>query len=100
MPKVKSRTRKSVPVNQKDQQLLKDLCEALGEFDIETRIEKGRFRGGACLVDGGKKLLILNKRHPVDRQIAMLLSEFKKLISDPDQLPFSEDLKSRLSSFG
>ncbi|HQU73825.1 MAG TPA: hypothetical protein PKV71_05015 [Calditrichia bacterium] len=99
MSRVKRR-RKAPPADQKDVQLLKDLCEALSEHDIETRIENGRFRGGACIVEGEKRLLILNKRHPVERQIAMLLSEFKKLLPDPEKLPFTEDLKNRLASFG
>lgn len=47
---------------------LEELTERLG---YSIRKEKGNFRGGNCVVEG-EKLIVLNKNHPIEYQIGML----------------------------
>lgn len=95
----KRKKKKGPPVNKEDQQLLQALCTALLEFNIETRIEKGRFRGGTCLVEGDKRILFVNKRHTLDRQIALVLSEFRKIMPEDTRLPLPDDVREKLNRY-
>lgn len=85
--------------NKEEIELLKAVCEAIEQMDVETRIEAGRFRGGACMVEGSRKLLIINKNHPIERQIATALSEFRKLVPGDEPLPLPDGLRDRLAAY-
>ncbi len=69
----------------KEMAVLNELCAAFNSVDIETRLERGKFRGGICTIEGEKQVLFLNKNHSIDRNIALLIEELKKL-----DYPFSE----------
>ncbi len=47
------------------------LTDVAKRMDMEVRIEKGDFRGGRCHV-GGQTVIMLNKRHPAEVQLAVL----------------------------
>lgn len=82
--------------SEEEQRLFNELCEALNRMGIETRVEKGNFRGGFCVIEGEKKILFINKKHDFDKRIALLISELKKLY--PQGLPLSEDILSKISA--
>ena len=45
------------------------------------RVEKGNFRGGQCLVEGNQ-VVLLNKRHPPEVNVAILSQCLQKLPVD------------------
>ena len=78
----------------KEMAVLNELCSVFHNFDIETRLERGKFRGGICTIEGDKQVLFLNKNHGIERNITLLIEELKKL-----EYPFSElgeDVRSQL----
>jgi hypothetical protein len=74
----KRKKKKPLEASEEEMQLFKELCAAINQFGIETRIEQGDFRGGFCLVEGDKEMLILNKKHSLDKRIALMINELKK----------------------
>lgn len=64
------------------QQKLQDILKTLG-FTI--RYEKGNFNGGYCVVMN-RKLIIINKFHPLEGKINTLSEIIKDLEVDPDPL--------------
>ena len=52
-------------------QIIRELQEAVGQIGLRVRVERGRFRGGRCQVNG-EDLIVLNKRHPPEQQFAVL----------------------------
>jgi hypothetical protein len=51
--------------------LLVELEELMPRFGYRIRKEKGSFRGGSCVLEG-EKLIMVNRNLPVDTQIASL----------------------------
>jgi len=51
--------------------ILDELTDVAKRMDMEVRVEKGDFRGGRCHVDG-QTVIMLNKRHPTEVQLAVL----------------------------
>jgi hypothetical protein len=51
--------------------IIDELTDVAKRMDMEVRIEKGDFRGGRCHV-GGQTVIMLNKRHPAEVQLAVL----------------------------
>lgn len=64
-----------------DAQVLDALTEIAGSFDVPVRHEKGNFRGGRCIV-GGEELILLNKRHPPEVNVAILAQSLHDLPLD------------------
>ncbi len=85
---MKKRKKKKLPeASEEEIQLFKELCAAIEAAGIETRVEKGNFKGGFCLVEGDKEMLIINKKHSMDKRIALVISELKKRDFLDQQLP-------------
>lgn len=51
--------------------ILDALINVSERMDIAVRVEKGDFRGGRCHV-AGQTVIMLNKRHPTEVQLAVL----------------------------
>lgn len=57
----------------KSDKLLLELEELIPRFGYRIRKEKGNFRGGSCVLEG-EKLIMVNRNLPVDTQVASLAS--------------------------
>lgn len=62
-------------------QILDELEQAAGQLGYEVRAEKGNFRGGHCTVDG-EKIIMLNKRHLPETQLAVLADALREVPID------------------
>lgn len=51
--------------------MLVELEELMPRFGYRIRKEKGNFRGGSCVLEG-ERLIMVNRNLPVDTQIASL----------------------------
>lgn len=70
----------------KTEHIVKVLEEAAQQFGLEVRWEKGRFRGGRCLING-EEMIILNKHHPPEVHLAILAESMAHLPIDTIFLP-------------
>lgn len=61
--------------------LIGELTEVVPQLGLMVRMETGRFRGGLCTVNG-ERLIVLNRRHPPERQFAVLASALRELPID------------------
>ncbi|MEM1271413.1 MAG: hypothetical protein AAF752_12880 [Bacteroidota bacterium] len=61
--------------------VVKELEEAAGQLGVQIRREKGRFRGGACVVKGDD-VFVLNKNHPPEVHMALLAGLMRELPAD------------------
>lgn len=52
-------------------QIIDELEQTAQQLGFEVRREKGNFRGGQCSVEG-ESIIILNKRHLPETQLAVL----------------------------
>lgn len=72
----------------KPEKLYLELEELIERLGYRTRKERGSFRGGFCVVEGDK-LIMLNKNHPIEYQVGMLArflesqSELNELFMKP-----------------
>ncbi len=96
--KEKGKRKKKPAGNPEEVALFNNLCAAINDAGIETRVEKGRFRGGICVVDGEKEMLFINKTHTYDRRIALLLEELAKL--NMLDAVLSDELRGKLETMG
>jgi hypothetical protein len=55
----------------KSDKMLVELEELMPRFGYRIRKEKGNFRGGSCVLEG-ERLIMVNRNLPVDTQIASL----------------------------
>lgn len=62
----------------KSVQIAKELEEAARQLDVRVRKEKGNFRGGYC-IRKGEEILMLNRQHPPEIQVAVLAGALKNL---------------------
>lgn len=58
-------------------QIIGELSEVAPQLGLAVRMEKGRFAGGRCTVNG-EELIVLNKRHPPERQFAVLAGALRE----------------------
>src|SRR5690606_28958875 len=58
--------------------LVTALEEAHRQLGIAVRRDRGAFRGGRCTV-GGEEVVVLNKRHPPEAQLAVLAESLRTL---------------------
>lgn len=61
----------------KSDKLLGELEEIAGRLFSEIRYEQGLFQTGACLLRG-RKILMVNKRQPIDERIAAVAGEISR----------------------
>jgi hypothetical protein len=61
--------------------LVQALAEAHQQLGVAVRRERGPFRGGRCTVDG-REVMILNKLHPPEAQLAVLAESLRTLPVD------------------
>jgi hypothetical protein len=68
----------------------------LAEMGYRVRFEKGNFRGGECLVEA-QKMVVINKFYPLETQVNTLIEVVLKLPVQPETLsPESQKLLVRL----
>lgn len=82
-----NRQKKNSPAEVKEKILFDHLSDSLRNNGIEIRIEKGDFRGGVCTVQGDKKILFLNKKHPIEKINNVMLGELKSMSHQQLYLP-------------
>lgn len=58
----------------KKEKILEHLMTIAGELKIKVRQEKGDFAGGYCIKEE-ENLVLLNKRHMIDKRICILARE-------------------------
>lgn len=56
----------------KTNQLIEELEELVGQLGYRIRKERGSFRGSSCVLEGDK-IVVLNKNHPVEFNIGVLV---------------------------
>ena len=75
----RQKKKKKVPEGTPEEiKLFGELCKAIESSGIETRVERGNFRGGICTVEGEKDIFFINKKHSMSGRIAVILEELKK----------------------
>lgn len=62
----------------KTERIVEELKKAASQLGYEVRTEKGNFRGGICKV-GGEEIIMLNKRHLAEAQLAVLAESLRDL---------------------
>lgn len=62
----------------KADKLLLELEEILQQAGYSIRKERGTFRGDHCIVEG-EKLVVINRKRPVELQVGILARVLKKL---------------------
>lgn len=55
-----------------------EIEEALGRLGVRVRRERGAFRSGLCTV-GGADVVVLNRAHPPEAQLAALAAALRSL---------------------
>lgn len=63
----------------KTSQLVEELEELVEQLGYRIRKERGSFRGSSCVLEGDK-IVVLNKNHPVEFNIGVLV----KLLAEKD----------------
>jgi|GEM_PF-2911695 len=77
---MKRRQKKKKPEeNPEDVKLFNQLCDEVATFGIETRVEKGNFYGGICVMEDESRVLFVNRKHTLDRRIALVYRELALL---------------------
>ncbi len=61
----------------KTSQIVNELKQAAFQLGYEVRVEKGNFRGGRCAVEGAS-IIMLNKRHLPEVQLAVLAAALRE----------------------
>ena len=64
-----------------NEQIIDELEQAARQLGFEVRREKGNFRGGRCL-KGNDELIMLNKRHLPETQLAVLAEALRDTAID------------------
>ena len=57
--------------------IIEELTDVAERMGMEVRVEKGNFRGGRCQV-GDTTVIMLNKRHMADVQLAVLANSLRE----------------------
>ncbi len=65
----------------KTEHIVSALEEAFSQLGLDVRREKGHFRGGRCTVNG-EDVIILNRNHPSEAQLAVLAESLRGLPVD------------------
>ena len=65
----------------KTERLVEKLVEAARQMGQTVRFERGRFRGGRCMV-AGEEVIVLNKKHAPEVQLAILAESLRDLPTD------------------
>lgn len=61
--------------------IIGELAEIVPKLGLAVRVEKGRFGGGLCTVNG-ERLIVLNRQHPPERQFAVLADALREASLD------------------
>lgn len=59
----------------------RELEDALRALSVRVRRERGPFRGGRCTV-AGQEVVVLNKLHPPEAQVAVLAEALREMPHD------------------
>ena len=70
----------------KAKKIVDELKKALKESGVEVRSEKGNFRGGNCIL-GEQQVVVLNRHHLPEVQLAVLARAAQTFPIDVDDLP-------------
>lgn len=67
-----------IKLDEKKEELIKDLIEVFNKMNYKVRIEKGLFKGGFCLLKE-QRLFLLNKNIEQDKKINFLVQNLSLL---------------------
>lgn len=56
--------------------IIDELAEVAGQLGLRVRAERGRFRGGACRLEG-EPSIVLNRMHPPEVNLAVLAASLR-----------------------
>ncbi len=79
-----------------DEEILGELQKILHELSIQVRYGKGYFIGGLCRYKD-QKYFYLNKSHDLNQQIAIMITEIKKL--DLNGVDINPNISKLLSEY-
>ncbi len=65
----------------KAEQIVRELEDVARQLGVDVRLERGSFRGGLCLIDD-EKVIVLNKRQPAESRLAILAESLRTLPVD------------------
>lgn len=65
-------------IDEKKEELIKDLIDVFDKMNFKVRIEKGMFKGGFCLLKE-QRLFLLNKNIEQDKKINFLVQNLSLL---------------------
>lgn len=65
----------------KADQIVRELEGVARHFGVQVRFEKGRFRGGRCVVEG-ERFVVLNRLHPPEVNLSILAESLRDLPLD------------------
>jgi hypothetical protein len=81
----------------KSEKLLGELEEVAGRLFSEIRYEQGLFQTGVCSLHG-KKILVVNKRQPIDERIAAVAGEIAR--EGTENLYIKPALRAEINRYG
>ena len=62
--------------------LPKKLAEILSQNGLSVRYEKGSFKGGYCILDD-QKIVVINKFYPLESRVNILIEVLRQVEIDP-----------------
>ncbi|MCZ2355798.1 MAG: hypothetical protein LC115_03745 [Bacteroidia bacterium] len=65
--------------------LSEKLTEILTQNGLSIRYEKGTFKGGYCILDE-QKIIVINKFYPIESRINILIEVLRQIDIDPSTL--------------
>ncbi len=68
------------------EKIVEELLESVRGLGIEVRVERGRFRGGLCSIDG-REVILLNKRQPAQAHLSILAESLEPARLEDTFLP-------------
>ena len=81
----------------KSDKLLGELEEIAGRLFSEIRYEQGLFQTGVCVLHD-KKILVVNKRQPIDERIAAVAGEIAR--EGIDNMYIKPALRAEINRYG
>jgi len=94
MKRHKKKKKQKPEENPEDLKLFDELCSEVATFGIETRVEKGNFHGGICVMEDESRVLFVNRKHTLDRRIALVYRELALLKEDSPNKDIPETSQS------
>ena len=82
-------------MSKKDVAVLRAMETMAKKSGYTVRWEKGSFRGGSCILEGSK-LLVLNRHHPVEVQLGVMARALKGV--KLEEVSMHKEMRLRIAS--